>query len=428
MVKATWLADVLRAAGLKVVEQKGWKTRGRAMNDFKGIILHHTAGSLTGNMPSLNVIQNGRPGLSGPLSHMALGRDGTFYIVAAGKCNHAGHGAWKGNHEGNSTFLGIEAENTGLRNNPWPVMQLDAYVRGVSAIAKKLQLPTYQIIGHKEWANPQGRKIDPSFNMDDFRRKVDNQMGRKKKMDLENPDPVGIQWEPVTEEQAKTAGECESNDLEFNTKLHVTKTEDSLVASDTITITNDDMMQEITMFETEKSLITVAFPESDVFVASMVKTAEANAFKGFDRAKYAKKLLMELGWKDYQAAAMVGNAMTESGKNLDTKAKGDYRKGKGHSSYGIMQWRLSRFENLKKFLSQQGKKLGVDDLEAQVRFIDWELRNTEKTAAKLLRESNNLMAACRAGISYCRPYKWTPNHPENGHGWGERVSNASLLM
>src|SRR5580700_4344959 len=50
----------------------------------------------------------------GPLAQLGLGRDGTFYVVAAGRCNQAGQGSWQGVTTGNSSFIGIEAENTGL--------------------------------------------------------------------------------------------------------------------------------------------------------------------------------------------------------------------------------------------------------------------------------------------------------------------------
>ena len=117
-----WLPEVLLNAGLKVAEVPGWETRGLGdVGRTFGVICHHTAGSKNGNMPSLNILVNGRPGLQGPLSQLGLGRDGTYYIIAAGRCNHAGKGMWKGRVNGNSEFIGIEAENTGGANDlPWP--------------------------------------------------------------------------------------------------------------------------------------------------------------------------------------------------------------------------------------------------------------------------------------------------------------------
>src|SRR5919205_1682907 len=168
-----WLAEVLEGAGLKVAEQPGWQTRGRAdMGPVLGVMCHHTAGPRTGNMPSLGIITNGRPDLPGPLSQLGLGRDGTCYIVAAGRANHAGAGNWQGITTGNSSFIGIEAENTGKDDDPWPAVQLDAYRRAVAAILKKIGADPIMCCGHKEYALPPGRKSDPSFDMDDFRFKV----------------------------------------------------------------------------------------------------------------------------------------------------------------------------------------------------------------------------------------------------------------
>jgi peptidoglycan hydrolase-like protein with peptidoglycan-binding domain len=169
-----WLPDVLESAGLKVALADGWENRGISeMGTVLGILCHHTAGPKQGNMPSLNTLINGRTGLRGPLAQLGLGRDGTFYVIAAGKCNHAGVGIWKGISNGNTHFIGIEAENTGLANDfPWPDVQLDAYQRGVAAILAHIGKDAGYCAGHKEYALPKGRKPDPDLNMDDFRRKV----------------------------------------------------------------------------------------------------------------------------------------------------------------------------------------------------------------------------------------------------------------
>ncbi len=168
----TWLPAVLVRAGLKVAEQPGWVNRGLgSMAGARGVMCHHTAGSPNGNMPSLNVITNGRPGLPGPLSQLGLGRDGTWFIIAAGRANHAGRGEWRGITAGNSTFIGIEAENSGTE--PWPAVQLDAYRRGCAALLGHMGAPADMCVGHKEWALPRGRKPDPhSIDMDAFRAEV----------------------------------------------------------------------------------------------------------------------------------------------------------------------------------------------------------------------------------------------------------------
>lgn len=166
----TWLADVLRAAGLTVVEEDGWQTRGHNdMSFVRGVILHHTAGPITGNAPSLDTVIHGRPDLAGPLSHLVLGRDGTYFVVAAGKCWHAGAGVWQGVTDGNGSFVGVEAENKGTPDDPWPDVQTAAYAKGVAAILKHIGADSSWCAGHKEYCRPVGRKEDPSFDMNTFR-------------------------------------------------------------------------------------------------------------------------------------------------------------------------------------------------------------------------------------------------------------------
>lgn len=179
-----WLADVLRAARLNVEETKGWQTRGHGdMGKVLGILCHHTSGPATGNMKDLQVIIDGRPDLPGPLSQLALGRDGTFYVVAAGVGWHAGRGEWHGVTNGNSHMIGIEAENTGLSDrtgkplDPWPDVQMDAYARGCAAILRHVGADPAMCAGHKEYALPKGRKDDPNFDMGAFRARVAALMG-----------------------------------------------------------------------------------------------------------------------------------------------------------------------------------------------------------------------------------------------------------
>lgn len=200
----TWLPDVLKTAGLKVAPIKGWETRGsRDVGHIFGVLCHHTAGPKNKeNMPSLDLIIKGRSDLPGPLAQLGLGRDGTYYVITAGRANHAGKGEFKGVVNGNSNFIGIEAENTGLPNDfPWPAVQLDAYHRGVAAILKHIGRGAEFCAGHKEYAlsksGKRNRKTDPDFNMDEFRAAV------KAIMSGTAPAPVMI---PAVEPPAQTGG------------------------------------------------------------------------------------------------------------------------------------------------------------------------------------------------------------------------------
>ena len=172
----TWLPAVLKAAGLKVIETQGWKTRGHGeINPIKMIICHHTATPGRSNAPSLSEVTLGRPDLAGPLAQLLLARDGTYYVIAAGKCWHAGAGFWKGITQGNSCAIGIEAENSGYikgpNAEPWNDIQMAAYAKGCAALADYTKIGTDMVIGHKEWSPT--RKIDPTFLMPEFRRRVD---------------------------------------------------------------------------------------------------------------------------------------------------------------------------------------------------------------------------------------------------------------
>ena len=111
MPRDTGIADRLRAKGLNVVEVNGWRTRGAEGFNPRGSVDHHTAGPRKGNAPSLGVCINGRADLPGPLCNVLVGRDGTCYVVAAGRANHAGAGGPIGP-------IGVDDGNT-KRTNPY---------------------------------------------------------------------------------------------------------------------------------------------------------------------------------------------------------------------------------------------------------------------------------------------------------------------
>ena len=172
MTLLTWMPEVLRNAGLKVAETEGWVGRGRGeMGQVRGVMCHHTGrkNSENHNMPTLGSLINGRSDLRGPLANLGLGRDGTFYVVAAGRANHAGLGKWQGITSGASSFIGIEGENAGGKNDNWPPAQMDAYRRGVAALLAFLKSDADMCCGHREYRLPLGYKIDPVFDMDEFR-------------------------------------------------------------------------------------------------------------------------------------------------------------------------------------------------------------------------------------------------------------------
>lgn len=174
MSRINWLADVLRDAGLAVVEVDGWKTRGVAGLTPIGVMEHHTAGALGRPTPSLNICVNGRAGLPGPLCNVYIGRDLRCYVVASGIANHAGVGGPYGRipkNSGGRFTVGFEIEHTGTSAEPWSAALVDVAARATAAIAARIKAESkYAGIAHKEWTK---RKIDPyGWNMPAFRNQV----------------------------------------------------------------------------------------------------------------------------------------------------------------------------------------------------------------------------------------------------------------
>ncbi len=186
----TDLAAVARKTSLEVIEVPGWETRGRGqMSDVRAVVCHHTATlNRTADMPSLDILIKGRPDLAGPLSHFGLSRSGKVYVIAAGRCNHAGtvqNPSW-----GNSHSIGIEAEATGT-DATWPEVQLAAFAQLCRVLIDYFGLSVSAVLGHKEVADPPGRKIDPNFDMAAFRARVSALGGTPPAAPTPAPTPPG---------------------------------------------------------------------------------------------------------------------------------------------------------------------------------------------------------------------------------------------
>ncbi|MFE5290217.1 N-acetylmuramoyl-L-alanine amidase [Nocardia sp. NPDC056611] len=222
-----WLADVLRAEGLNVIEHEGWRDRGHGdFGDLRGVICHHTAG---GGTSDWKIVQYGRPDLEGPLAQLVLERDGTFRVIAAGVCWHAGRGSWSDWPTNNANYhtIGIEAVSRG-DGSDWTDVQIDAYKRGVAAILRRIGRNADDCAAHREYSSE--GKIDPAgIDMGDFRRDVQAFIDRR----------------PTTTEDGNTimAGTCDGwgtqvvnltgdrvsrEDMQKYTDLHAAQTIDQL--------------------------------------------------------------------------------------------------------------------------------------------------------------------------------------------------------
>lgn len=178
--RALFLADVLRKADLDVREVSGWKTRGRPPEvgsfDPRAQIFHHDASARGRSSGVLEMIRDGRPGIPGPLSQL-WESFGTIYVVASGRCNHAGVGAGWGRiprDNGNAYAIGWETDHT--TGEPWADGEVEILARGMAAVSIALAIdPLESLAMHREYAPD--RKIDPSgINADRYRKRVAAQM------------------------------------------------------------------------------------------------------------------------------------------------------------------------------------------------------------------------------------------------------------
>ena len=187
-MRLTNLASILRDAGLRVVEESDWKKRGSdTFGPLRGFTIHETRGNINSTVEGeINVLINGRPGLSGPISQLFLSRIGVWYVIASGTCHHNKVG-WAGPNIGlgNDNLLGIEAQHA--LNEQWTNVQYESYVAGTAALCEAYGISVNRIGGHKE--HQPGDKTDPSFNMDTFRQRVAVAM-REEDEDMPSVDEV----------------------------------------------------------------------------------------------------------------------------------------------------------------------------------------------------------------------------------------------
>jgi hypothetical protein len=174
--KQIWLLDLpdaCKAGGLDVSTFDGWETRSRSSggyDDLLGVGYHHDASSASsddGSSDSYGWLYADDK----PIGAMRLHRDGRLVVGAAGATNTMGKGGpvvcSKGNvpqDRGNQTLIAIEAANNGV-GEPWPKVQVDAYVALVGALCWWYDLdPQRDCLSHWQYCSysTPGRKIDPA--------------------------------------------------------------------------------------------------------------------------------------------------------------------------------------------------------------------------------------------------------------------------
>lgn len=205
---ASALVRTLRNAGLRVIEEPGWRNNNRnhkgPWGPVNGVMLHHTV--TKGTNASVDLCYNGHSALPGPLCHGVIAKDGTVYLVGNGRANHAGKGdpgvladvvaerpprdPRSATVDGNTHFYGFECVNLGDGKDPWPKDQVDAMIKASAAICRAHGWGSNSVIGHLEW---QPGKIDPRGpgwpGMDAARERIGAQLGPAPKPPAK-PDPV----------------------------------------------------------------------------------------------------------------------------------------------------------------------------------------------------------------------------------------------
>ena len=169
------LLQKLRAHGVPFELVKGWDSpkidpyNGRS--DFKGVVLHHTAGT-----NSLNYIVNTNPYAPVRACHFLVDRDGTVQVVSGVGAYHAGKGGpYKFSRtvtipkdQGNQYLYGIEIESKGTTaaiSNALGAINIEQVVSTALLCAalldamrrSTLSLPVSRVIRHKDWTP---RKVD----------------------------------------------------------------------------------------------------------------------------------------------------------------------------------------------------------------------------------------------------------------------------
>ncbi len=177
-MSATRLLTDLRAMGLRVVEEPGWKTRGNNWavdGEPEGVMQHHTAPPNPFPIKKLY-----GPPLFRVKANVATHEDGVLFLIAYKACNFSsGRGmsvilrdnirksiaptrnaTKRGLKGGNRHFWNFENSHPG-DGSVIPQIQLDTIIVATQVVTDHFGMDPEQVISHAEWTS---RKIDPNWN------------------------------------------------------------------------------------------------------------------------------------------------------------------------------------------------------------------------------------------------------------------------
>jgi hypothetical protein len=163
-----WLPNVLRQAGLEVVEYEGWQTRSRSSGGYLpdgplAVFWHHTASRATPGSDARWMCYNSP---SRPIANLMVPDDGTIWVLAAGCTNTNGKGQRMTFSRGvvpqdaaNTRVVGVEICNDGV-GELYSQHQIDVAFAASNAINGYVTNQARDVATHHSYARE--RKIDPA--------------------------------------------------------------------------------------------------------------------------------------------------------------------------------------------------------------------------------------------------------------------------
>ncbi|MHC4181487.1 MAG: peptidoglycan recognition protein family protein, partial [Planctomycetota bacterium] len=179
-MRLDFLANAFRAAGLTVVEEPDWETRG-ADWDPKGVMWHHTAPPVPYPVGNLYLTKS-PSGIYRIKCNWNTKPTGVIHVIASGACNYSsgsgsgvvlaetmadiaptGTARARGLPDtigGNRHYINDEMDHRG-DGGPVPVAQYHASMLAKAVVCEELGFSQRKVIGHAEFTR---RKIDPRAN------------------------------------------------------------------------------------------------------------------------------------------------------------------------------------------------------------------------------------------------------------------------
>ena len=143
-----------------------------------------------------------------------------------------------------------------------------------------------------------------------------------------------------------------------------------------------------------------------------------------DRARQGFDFFLSRGYSPQAAGGILGNFVGESGLNPGARNPGDGSD--GSDSIGLGQWNGQRAVNLRRFAL--ANKLNPGDFDTQLKFTDWELRNTHRSAYDGLMAAKTPTEAAAAFVTRFERPKGSDRGAEYSHGWGTRNAHANAIF